>query len=92
MGKFKRGKHSNWDPDPEIQTRKDREAVLAKCDEDFNEEEEESTPVAGSPMHAKLRDSSKQLKPKAGTGDVVGDAGSKGSVEPVVSQEDITKD
>ena len=43
-------------------------------------------------MHVELGDSSKQVEPEARIGDVVGDAGSKGAIEPVVSQEDITKD
>ena len=61
---------------------------MAKGDEESNEEEDESTLVVGSPMHVELWDSSKQVDPEVGTGDV----GTKGSVEPVMSQEDITKD
>ena len=65
---------------------------MAKGDEESDEEEDELTPMAGSPIHVKLGDSSKQIKPKAGSGDVASDAGIKGYVEPVMSQEDITKD
>ena len=54
MGEFKRDEHAKWDPDQEIQTWKDREAVLAKGDEEeSDEEEDESTPMAGSPKQAK---------------------------------------
>ena len=41
---------------------------------------------------AELGDSFKQAEPQAGTRDVAGDAGNKKVVEPIVSQEDITKD
>ena len=57
--------------------------MLAKGDEES--EEEELTLVVGSPVHAELGDSSKQIEPKAGAGDTAGDAGSKEVVEPIVS-------
>ena len=58
----------------------------AEGDEDkSDEEEDELTPVAKSSMHVELGDSSKQVEPKAGTGDMAGDAGIKGHVEPLVS-------
>ena len=68
--------------------------MLAKGDEESEEEEDEDepTPVVGSPRQTELRDSSKQAEPEVGAGDVAGDAMAKEAVEPVVSQEDITKD
>ena len=69
------------------------EAVLAMSDVEFEEEEEdELAPVAGSPMNAELGESSKQVEPEARDGDVAIDARNKEVVEPVVSQEVITKE
>ena len=56
MREFKRGKHANWDPDQEIHTWKDREAVLAKGDGEESDKEEDEF---GSPKHVELRNSSK---------------------------------
>ena len=93
MGEFKRGEHATWDPDQEIQTWEKRAAALAKGDEQFEEKkEDESSLVAGSPMHVELGDSSKQVEPEAGTRDVVGDEGYKEYAVSIVSHEDITKD
>ena len=67
--------------------------MLAKGDEESEEDEEdELTSMAGSLVHAELGDSSKQVEPEVGAGDVAGDAGNKEDVKPVVSQENITKD
>ena len=47
MGEFKRGEHSSWDPDEEIQTWDKRAAVLAsgEASEDEDEEEEQALVV-----------------------------------------------
>ena len=68
--------------------------MLAKWDKEFEEEEDddESTPIVGSPRQIELGDSSKQAKLEVGAGDVAGDAVAKKIVKPVMSQEDITKD
>ena len=92
MGEFKRGEHANWDLDQEIQTWKNREVGLAKGDEAFDEEEDESTPMAESPKQAELGDSSKQAEHEVGAEEIVVDAEPKELVEPVASQVDITKD
>ena len=51
MGEYKRGEHSSWDPDEEIETWKKREAVLAAGDDasDGEAEEEEVAPAVESP-------------------------------------------
>ena len=87
---FKRSEQTSWDPDEEIWTWKRREAVLAGGGDESKEDDDESTPMAGSPKRIKLGD--KQAEPKAGIGDVPGDVGKQGYVEPVASQTDITKD
>ena len=95
MGEFKRGEQTSQDPDEQIWTWKIREALVAAGgdgEESEEKEEEESTPIAGSLKHAKLGDSSKQARAKAGAGDVLGDMGEQGPAEPVASHEDITRD
>ena len=50
MGEFKRGEHSSWDPDEEIETWRKREAVLAGLEVASDEEDdEEEAPVVESP-------------------------------------------
>ena len=56
------------------------------------EDEDEPTPIAWSPKQTELGESSKQAEPMEGAGDAAGDADNIEAVEPVVSQEDITKD
>ena len=93
MGKFKRGEHASRDPNQEIQTWEKIVVVLAKgAEEESNEEDDESTLMAGSLKQTELGDSSKKAEPKVGTGDVAGDVRKQGPVEPIASQEDITKD
>ena len=53
MGKFKRGKHASWDLDQEIQTWKDREAMLAKGDDEESKEKDELTLIVESPRQVK---------------------------------------
>ena len=62
--------------------------MLAKGDEEFEEEEDELTPMIEIPRH---------VKPKTTTAEKsaekeVGEVGPKEPVDPVVSQEDIMKD
>ena len=93
LGEFKRGEHASWDPNQEIKTWEKREVVLAKGEEEeSNEEEDESTPVAESPKQIELRDSSKQAESEEGAGDAAGDVGKQGLVESIASHKDITKD
>ena len=93
MGEFKRGEHASWDPDQEIQTWEKRVAVLAKGDEEESDEkDDESTLIVESPKQIELGDSSKQAKLEVGAGDVTGNVGKQGLVEPIVSEENITKD
>ena len=50
MEEFKRGEHSSWDPNEEIETWRKREAVLAGDEAASDEEEvDEGAPAAGSP-------------------------------------------
>ena len=50
MAEFKRGEHSSWDPDEEIQTWEKRKAFIVGSDVSEDEEiEDESAPAAGSP-------------------------------------------
>ena len=48
MGEFKRGEHSNWDLDEEIQTWDKRAAVLAGGEASEDEDEEEAAPAMGA--------------------------------------------
>lgn len=99
MGEFKKGEHSIWDLDEEIQTWEKRQAVLAggEVSED-DEDEDESTPAVGSPKPVEFGDGSRKSKPDVGVCGAdeqafrVGDIGEKGHVEPAVSHDDITKD
>ena len=91
MGEFKRGEQTSWDLDEEIRTWKRKEAVLTGGgDGKESKEDEELTPILGSLKHAELGDSSKQVGPEAGCGEVRGDMGEQGPAEPIVSHEDIT--
>ena len=59
---------------------------------DESKDDEESVLVIRSPMHAELVEGSKEAELEAGAGDVSGDVGKQGPIEPIASQEDITKD
>ena len=61
-------------------------------DKEENTDEDELTPMVESPKKAELRESSKHAEPKVGTEEMVVDVGLKEPVNPVVSQEDITRD
>ena len=93
MGEFKKVEHDSWEPNQEIQTWEKRAAVLTKDDEeDSDKEDDELTSMVESPKQTEFGDSSKQTEPEVGAGDAVGDVGKQGLVEPIVNQEDITKD
>ena len=49
MEEFMSGQHTSWDPDQEIQTWKDKKAVLARGDEEEETDEDELTPIDDSP-------------------------------------------
>ena len=77
MGEFKRGKHSNWDLDEEIQTQDKRAAVLAGSEVSEDEEGEEvSTPDERSP---KDKDPVVDSKPNVGAK----------TIEPVLEATDV---
>ena len=83
MEEYKAREHVNWDPDQEIKTQRDKEAVLTKGAEEEDTNEGESSPMAESP---------KQAKPEMGTNDKVKDAGPDEPVDPIKIQVDIAKD
>ena len=91
MEEFKKGEHTSWDPDEEIQMWKRWQAMLDGGG-DESEEDEELAAMIRSPKQSELGDGSKEAKPEAGVGNVSGDVGKQGPIEHVVSQEDITKD
>ena len=91
MKDFKADQHVSRDPNQEIQTWKNREAVLARGEDEEETDEDESTSMADSPKQAVLRESSKQVEPEVWIGDMAKDAGPKEPVDPMVSQDDITK-
>ena len=92
MEEFRSGQHVNQDPDQEIHTWKNREAALARDEEEEENDEDEMTPMAKSPKQVELKESSKQAEPKVGTDEMVMDVGQKEPIDPVVIQEEITKD
>ena len=87
MVEFKRGEHSSWDPDEEIQTWEKRKAVLASSEVSEDEEnEDESAPAVESPKQVEGIDpvnvepdvGAKEVSPEFGevatsTEDIVGD-------------------
>ena len=50
MGEFKRGEHSNWDPDEEIRMWDKREAVLAGGEALKDEEDEDEPALAAESL------------------------------------------
>ena len=90
MEEFKRDEQISWDLEEEIWTWKRWEVVLAKGGDEFEEQDDESTPMAGSMKQSELGD--KQAEPEAGARDVTGDVEKQCPIEPIASQEDITKD
>ena len=71
-----------------------REAVLAGAKIESKDEKDEDEPplIARSLKQTELGESSKQAEPTEGVGDVAGDTDNIEVVEPVMSQEYITKD
>ena len=64
MEEYKKGEHTNWDSDQEIQTWKKREAMLAAGEDATDEEdedEEESASAVGSQKEVVLGGGSKQV-------------------------------
>ena len=67
MGEFKRGEHSSWDPDEEIETWTKREAVLAGGEAASDEEEDdEGAPAVESPKQKEDDVAPEQGEPDAG--------------------------
>ena len=85
MEEYKRGKHSSWDLNEEIQTWEKRAAVLAGGD--VSEDEEKSAPAVRIPKEVVLGGGSNQAEPDMGAKDAAADIG-----EQAASHEDITRD
>ena len=94
MGEFKRGEHSSWDPDEEIETWRKREAVLAGLEAASDEEDdEEEAPVVESPKQQEGGAVPELGEPAAGEEFVVPEAeGAAAHEDPAASAEDIAKD
>ena len=89
MGEYKRGEHSSWDPDEEIETWKKREAVLAAGDDASNAEakEEEMALAVEGPKQQEVGGDTEQVEPEAVAVAVVPEpAGTAASAE------DLSKD
>ena len=87
MEEFKRGEHSSWDPNEEIQTWDKKAAVLAGGEVSEDEEEEVSTPAIGSPKKKGPQVETELAEPDAGAKDVDVEPGEKAT-----SHEEITVD
>ena len=85
MGEFKRGEHSNWDPDEEIRTWEKRAAVLAGGEAlEDEDEEEEQAPVAEDSKQAELVDPL-STEPDVGATEVVPEFGKvAASIEGII--------
>ena len=94
MGEFKRGEHSSWDPDEEIETWRKREAVLAGLDAASDEEDdEEEAPVVESPKQQEGDTVPELGEPAAGAEGVVPEPEDvAGHEDPAAGAEDIAKD
>ena len=70
MGEFKRGEHSSWDPDEEIETWRKREAVLAGVESasDGEASEDEGAPAVESPKQQEEEVVPELGEPAAGAG------------------------
>ena len=82
MENFKKGEHANLDPNQEIQTWKNREAMLAKGDKESEEKEDESTPMVESPRHVEPEIATTE---KSTAEKEVGEVGPKEPVDPIAS-------
>ena len=67
MGEFKRGEHSSWDPDEEIETWRKREAVLAGGEpaSDGEASDDEGAPAVESPKQKEVDVVSEHSEPDA---------------------------
>ena len=94
MGEFKRGEHSSWDPDEEIETWRKREAVLAGGEVVSEEEEDdEGASVIESPKQKEDDVVPEQGEPDAGAECVVPEPeGVAAHEDPAADTEDIAKD
>ena len=71
MGEFKRGEHSSWDPDEEIQLWEKRVALLAGGEASEDEDEEDEAPAVGSPKPKEMGVDPEQAEPDMGAKEVV---------------------
>ena len=95
MGEFKRGEHSSWDPDEEIETWRKREAVLAGVESasDGEASEDEGAPVVESPKQQEEEVVPELGESAAGTEGAVPEPDDAATPEdPAASAEDIAKD
>ena len=95
MGEFKRGEHSSWDPDEEIEIWRKREAVLAGVESasDGEASEDEGAPVVESPKQQEEVVLPELGEPAAGAEGVVPEPEDAAAHEdPTASVEDIDKD
>ena len=95
MGEFKRGEHSSWDPDEEIEIWRKREAVLAGVESasDGEASEDEGAPVVESPKQREEEVVPELDEPAAGTDDAVPEPDDAATPEdPAADAEDIAKD
>ena len=87
MAEFKRGEHSSYNPDEEIQTWEKRKVVLASGEVSEDEEnEDESTPTTESPKQVEGVNPG-STEPNVGATDVTPESG-----EVAASAEDIVRD
>ena len=95
MGEFKRGEHSSWDPDEEIEIWRKREAVLAGVESasDGEASEDEGAPVVESLKQREEEVVPELDEPAAGTDDAVPEPDDAAAPEdPAADAEDIAKD
>ena len=95
MGEFKRGEHSSWDPDEEIEIWRKREAVLARVEStsDGEASEDEGAPVVESPKQHVEEVVPELGESAAGVDGTVPEPEDAAAPEdPAASAEDIAKD
>ena len=95
MGEFKRGEHSSWDPDEEIETWRKREAVLAGAESasDGEASEEEGAPAVESPEQQEAEVVPELGEPADGAEDAVPEQQvAPAHEDPAASAEDIARD
>lgn len=93
MGEFKRGEHSSWDPDEEIETWRKREAVLAGAESAFEDSEDEGAPAGGSLKQPEVEVVPQPDEQAAEAEDVVPEpVDAPAHEDPAVSAEDLAED